>query len=373
MRALRIALTDALFLKSTLAFVRIPNGQTPFLLIHNSGCVFLGTALQGKGFQLSLDEAKDLVDLVPNNDDCIFPYLGGSEVNSSPTQDFDRYVISFGDMSLEDAGRWPVLLQIVRDRVKPDRDKNNRETYKKFWWKAGEARPALYNAIAPLNRVVVTSRVQPHLAFSFQPTDRIFSDALCVFPLESFTALAILQSRVHEIWARLLSSTMKSDLRYSASDCFSTFPFPSKHPRDTIPEVSVAGKALYEARAKFMIDTDQGLTKTYNALKNPESDDERICELRQFHVEMDRAVLGAYGWADIEVPPYCPMNEEEKAAVKEFNDEVIDRLYVLNAVRAAEEKKQQKTTLDKPSKKSRSQKSKKKSTATKTLPGIEDT
>ena len=89
-----------------------------------------------------------------------------------------------------------------------------------------------------------------------------------------------------------------------------------------------------------MVDTDQGLTKTYNALKDPECDDERVLELRRLHEEMDRAVLEAYGWSDIEVPPYCPMNEEEESALEAFNDEVIDRLYVLNAERAAEEERQ---------------------------------
>jgi len=87
-----------------------------------------------------------------------------------------------------------------------------------------------------------------------------------------------------------------------------------------------------------MVDTNQGLTKTYNALKDPDNDDPRILELRLLHEEMDRAVLAAYGW-DIPVPPFCPRTDEDKAALQRFEDEVIDRLFVLNAERAAEEKK----------------------------------
>lgn len=88
-----------------------------------------------------------------------------------------------------------------------------------------------------------------------------------------------------------------------------------------------------------MVDTDQGLTKTYNALKDPSCTEPRIQKLRQLHEEMDRAVLEAYGWGDIEVPPYCPMNDAERDAVQAFEDEVIDRLYVLNAERAREEER----------------------------------
>ncbi len=131
-----------------------------------------------------------------------------------------------------------------------------------------------------------------------------------------------------------------SQLRYSASDCFENFPFPQSDPRAVIPALEGIGERLYEARARYMVETDQGLTKTYNALKDPGCEDERILELRRLHEEMDRAVLDAYGWKDIAVPPYCPKSDEDRAALSAFEDEVIDRLYVLNAERAAEEQRE---------------------------------
>lgn len=131
---------------------------------------------------------------------------------------------------------------------------------------------------------------------------------------------------------------MRTDLRYAASDCFETFPFPQPDPRTVIPELEAIGEKLYETRARFMVDTNQGLTKTYNALKDPGNDDPRILELRALHEEMDRAVLAAYGWSDIAVPPYCPKTDDDRAAVQSFEDEVIDRLFVLNAERAEQEK-----------------------------------
>jgi len=192
-------------------------------------------------------------------------------------------------------------------------------------------------AIAPLTQCLVTPRVTKHLTFSLQPTNRIFSEQLYVFPLESYTAFAVLQSRIHEPWARLLSSSMKTDLRYAASDCFDTFAFPRPDPRTVLPNVEAAGQALYETRARFMLDTSQGLTKAYNALKDPAATDPRVLELRHRHEAMDRAVLTAYGWQDLEVPPYCPKTPAERAAVKHFEDTIIDRLYLLNAERAREE------------------------------------
>ncbi|HET6416476.1 MAG TPA: hypothetical protein VFG22_09285 [Polyangiales bacterium] len=50
----------------------------------------------------------------------IFPYIGGEEVNGNPTQAHRRYVINFGQISLEAAEQRPDLMRIVRERVKLD-------------------------------------------------------------------------------------------------------------------------------------------------------------------------------------------------------------------------------------------------------------
>ncbi|WP_437562981.1 type IIL restriction-modification enzyme MmeI [Sorangium sp. So ce542] len=308
-------------------------------LERNGGSSYLGSKIYGEGFTLTPAEREALVRRNPRNRERIFPYLGGEEINTSPTQAFVRYVISFGQMELAEAEEWPDLMRIVREKVKPERDQNNREIRRKYWWRFGETTPALYAAITPLDRCLILSRHLKHLAFTFVPTDRIFSEATCIFPLKRASAFAVLQSRVHEPWARLLSSSIKTDLRYSASDCFETFPFPKPDPRTVIPELESIGERLYDTRARFMVDTNQGLTKTYNALKDPDCDDPRILELRRLHEEMDRAVLAAYGWSEIAVPPYCPLTERGREALQAFEDEVIDRLYVLNAERAREEQR----------------------------------
>ncbi|MCZ7681532.1 MAG: hypothetical protein M5U28_23145 [Sandaracinaceae bacterium] len=85
-------------------------------------------------------------------------------------------------------------------------------------------------------------------------------------------------------------------------DCFETFPFPEADPRAVIPGVEEIGQRLYDARATYLLKTQQGLTQTYNRLKDPACHDEPILELRRLHEEMDRAVLAAYGWTDLEVP-----------------------------------------------------------------------
>jgi hypothetical protein len=317
-----------------------PERPDPVTLGANAGKSFVGSYVLGMGFTLTPEQREALVRKNPKNAERIFPYIGGEEVNTSPTQDFERNVINFGTKSLEQADEWPDLVRLLRDEVKPERDKNNRENYRNLWWRYAELRPGLYEAIAPLKRCLVNARVTKHLCFAFQPSARVFSDQLYVYPFEDLAHFAILQSRIHEPWARLLSSTLEDRLRYAASDCFETFPFPRDTALTHASPVEHAGKALYEARAKYMVDTQQGLTQTYNKLKDPEHSDARIVQLRRLHEAMDRAVLDAYGWGDLPVPPYgTPVTADERRTLEQFEDEVIDRLFALNQQRAEEERR----------------------------------
>jgi hypothetical protein len=316
-----------------------PERPDPRVLTANQGLSYQGSIVLGRGFTLAPEERAQLVARDQRNADRIFPYLGGDEVNSSPTQSHHRYVINFGQMQLEEAERWPDLIAIVREKVKPERDRNNRDQYRRYWWHFGEKRPALYEAIRPLKRCLVTSGISKHRVFAFQPSARIWSHNVYVFPLECHTAFAVLQSRAHVAWSDLLSSGLEDRGGYRPSDGFDTFPFPEPDPRTVLPALEAIGGQLYEIRTRYMLETEQGLTQTYNKLKDADCGEAPIQDLRELHLEMDRAVLGSYGWGDITVPPYTtPATADEEKALESFQDEVIDRLFVLNAERAREER-----------------------------------
>lgn len=242
---------------------------------------------------------------------------------------------------------WSDLLQILREKVKPERDRMGgysvAESRRENWWKYGTPASELRGAVSGLRRCLVISRVSKHLALAWQPIGKIFSESLYVFSFDCSSAFAALQSRVHEAWARLLSSTLEDWLRYAASDCFENFPFPEPDPRTMIPALEEIGEELYDARAAYMIETNQGLTQTYNELKDPDCNTSEVVRLRALHLELDRAVLAAYGWADLISSPGVPpcttsSTDAERQACSAFEDAVIDRLFALNAERAAAER-----------------------------------
>jgi hypothetical protein len=331
-----------------------PERPDPVTLRSNENLSFVGTYVLGMGFVLTPEEREDFVRKDPRNAERIFPYIGGEEVNTSPTQDFSRYVICFSELprkkgekfrSLEEreAKQWPELYRRVEQLVKPERMKlgNNADGRKRkqSWWLFGRDTPALYETLAGLDRCLVIARVSRSGAWVLQDCAHCFSEQLIVVPSESMSLFAAAQSRVHRAWADLLSSSMKEDLRYSPSDCFENFPFPKANPRAEIPELEAIGEQLYRSRAEYMKSTNQGLTQTYNRLKDPACTEAEIESLRALHLELDRAVLAAYGWSSIAVPPYTtPETDTERAQLEAFEDEVLDRLFALNAERASLER-----------------------------------
>ncbi len=335
------------------------SNDNPILFSSNTGKSFLGVKIYGQGFTFDDFDQKGIAtskaqmeELVEGNarlKEVIFPYIGGEEVNSSPSHAHDRFVIDFRDRSeVECRENWPELMAIVEAKVRPERILNNRENYRRYWWQFGENRPGLFAALKEVDRVLVLSRIGRQAAFTFLPSSSVFSEQLIVFPFESNSALCALQSRPHEIWARFFGSSMKDDLRYTSSDCFETFPFPKGWM--TRPSLESAGKIYYDFRAALMIQNNEGLTKTYNRFHNPEERDPQILKLRDLHTDMDRAVLDAYGWSDIQTT--CDffldyeIDEEEWGDKKKpwryrwpdaVRDEVLARLLELNAERAKEE------------------------------------
>jgi hypothetical protein len=336
--------------------------DNPVVLKANADKSFQGSILVGIGFTFddtsqdvtSLAEMHRLIEKDPRNQQRIFPYLGGEELNSDPAHKPHRYVINFAQMDEVQARAWPDLMEILETKVKPVRATVKRDAHRERWWQYGDYRPGLYATIRPLTRVLACSLHSKDLAFVFISSEIVFSHALAVFALSSDTAFTTLQSRVHEVWARFLGSSMKDDLRYTPSDCFETFPFPPAW--ETHPALDAAGKTYHEFRAALMIQNQQGLTTTYNRFHDPEEADPEILRLRALHDAMDRAVLDAYGFTDL--APVCTFlldyeeAEEDEAETagkarkkkpwryrwpEATRDEVLARLLQLNQERAVEE------------------------------------
>lgn len=333
----------------------------PWKLKTNEGKSFQGSIVLGKGFLLELDEAKFLITKDKRNKDVLFPYLNGDDLNNSPDQSPSRWVINFFDLPEEKAKTYPDCYEILDRLVKPERLSMKGDRGAEFWWQFLRMRKELYEKISKLDKALVLTRVTKTHAPVFYESSTVFSDATVVLAYDDFLNYSIIQSTIHDFWAWNYSSSMKGDRRYSASDCFETFPFPkSKSQR-----LEAKGYEYYELRASILKKLQLGLTKLYNLfhmqyltsvdIEVRSKQEQQICidaysdivRLRQLHKEMDESVLEAYGWTDIQLRhdfyevDYLPENDRVRFTIHpDARKEILKRLLDLNHQYFEEEAKQ---------------------------------
>ncbi len=142
-----------------------------------------------------------------------------------------------------------------------------------------------------------------HRVFVWLTPTTVVTDAVVAIARDDDYFFGVLQSRLHELWARGTGTQLReaeSGFRYTPTSTFETFPFP--WPPDMEPAndphtdaIAVAAHALVEQRDRWLNPegaTDADLkTRTLTALYNA-----RPTWLDLAHRRLDDAVLDAYGW-----------------------------------------------------------------------------
>jgi hypothetical protein len=319
----------------------------------NQGLVFMGDT-KGGPFDVPGDVARRWLEMPPNangrpNSDVLRPWVNAMDVTRRGS---DRWVIDFGwTMTEGEAAYYAVPFAHVISVVKPMRDKNNRDAYRRHWWRHVEPRPGMRHALAQLHRFVITPRVAKHRLFLWCPTSTLPDSRIFAFARDDDILFGILHSRIHEVWSLAQASWhgVGNDPTYNNQSCFETFPFP-KHFPPNLPAatytdaqaISFATRDLVEKRDLWLNPPDliervpevvpgypdriiprnpkaaailktRTLTNLYNTRGTPEG-----TWLDNLHRALDQAVAAAYGWpADLS------------------DDEILSRLLELNRARAA--------------------------------------
>ena len=332
-------------------------------LPENASIAFIGTQKSGT-FDVRGDSGRNwLKHPNPNgrpNSDVVKPWANGLDITRRPT---DTWIVDFGtDISLENAALFETPFAHVLAVVKPARDAVNREGHRKYWWRHGESRSGMREALRNQTRFIATPRVAKHRLFVWLGTKVLPDCQVVVIARSDDTTFGILHSRFHELWSLRLCTYLGvgNDPRYTPTTCFETFPFPAGlTPRDTAPRagqasptcmaneivaanIAAAARRLNELREAWLNPAEwvdwvitpeeekagfpkrpvakpgheaelkkRTLTNLYNA---------RPAWLDLAHKELDKAVAAAYGWTDYtaDMP----------------DDEILRRLLALNLERS---------------------------------------
>ncbi|MET0181317.1 MAG: DNA methyltransferase, partial [Caulobacterales bacterium] len=302
-------------------------------LMAGEGLCSPGVKLHGAGFIVTPQEAQLLgLGSRPGLEQYIRPYRNGRDLAARSR---DVMVIDLFGLSADHVRQlYPEVYQHVLARVKPERDLNNRDSYKSNWWVFGEPRRDLRPALESVNRYIVTIETTKHRVFQFQDRQIIPDNMLVVIASDDPYTLAILSSRIHTTWAPMAGGWLGygNDPRYSKSRTFDPFPFPD--PAEPLKaKLRALGEELDATRKRVHADHPElTLTGLYNVLEKvranapltPPEDEVKtrglVLVLKDLHDQIDAATAEAYGWpADLS------------------DEHILERLVALNAERAKEE------------------------------------
>jgi len=301
----------------------------------NEGLGCRGVQLMGAGFIVTESQAHALgLGRIPGLDKHIRPYLNGQDLMAKPR---GVMVIDLLGLSSDDARKeYPEVYQWILERVKPERDQNNRASYRTNWWIFGEPRIAFRPALRGLPRFVATTESARRRFFVFIDGSVLPDNTMVNIASDDAFVLGVLSSHIHLAWALAAGGRLgvRNDPRYNKTRCFDAFPFPICSGNQTEVIRSLAESLDAHRKRQQILFPRLALTKVYKVLGQVQAggtlsaEDKRICDeglvsvLRQLHDDLDAAVFDAYGW------PHDLADEQ-----------ILERLVALNAERAAEERR----------------------------------
>ncbi len=326
-------------------------------LRENLNRAFMGDT-KGGAFDVSGDLAREwlLSPANPNgrsNADVLKPWSNGMDLTRRPS---GKWVVDFGwTMSEADAALFEAPFAHAFEKIHPERIKNRREFYARFWWRHMEPRQGMWARLQNFQRYIVTPRVAKQRLFIWMSAPTVPDSQLIVIARDDDTTCGILHSRFHEVWSLRMGSFLGvgNDPRYTPSTTFETFPFPegltpnipaadyAADPRAR--KIAAAAARLNELRENWLNPADlvkrvPEVVPGYPDRILPVSEEaEKLLKkrtltnlyndhptwLQNAHKALDEAVAEAYGWG------------EDWKAGKLTEDEILARLFRLNQERAA--------------------------------------
>jgi hypothetical protein len=129
----------------------------------------------------------------------------------------------------------------------------------------------------------VSSERREYIPIGFVDKNTVISNLAFAIYNAKLWLFGVLTSKMHNLWVRAVGGALETRIRYSATLCYNTFPF---------PKINEAQKAELETLAQTVIDIrDQNFDMTLGEMYNPETMPGR---LKEAHHQLDLAVERCY-------------------------------------------------------------------------------
>ena len=234
------------------------------------------------GGHLNFDKATadKILSEYPEASKFIKHYIGSQEI----LQGLERFCLWIDDTkeNIELAYSIPDIAQRLY-AVKAEREQSNAESTRAY---ANRPHMFVQRAYHPLEAIIVpsvSSERREYIPIGYVDKNTvILNSAFSIYGAEKWL-FALLTSKMHNLWVRTVGGRLKTDIRYSATLCYNTFPF---------PKLTTAEKEELERLAQNILNIrDENFDMTLGEMYNPESMPD---ELREAHHQIDLAVERIY-------------------------------------------------------------------------------
>ncbi|HIP51424.1 MAG TPA: class I SAM-dependent DNA methyltransferase, partial [Campylobacterales bacterium] len=238
-----------------------------------------GSSLTDNGhLTLSETEKDEIININPKYNFFIKKYIGNKDFMNG----IYRYVLWITDKTRDDAYLVPQFKERFEKVAEFRLSSKKKATVKKA------KIPYLFDEIKHKNMdsIVVPqtgSEKRDYLPIGFVDKNTVVSNGLRIIYTQEIWIFSILSSKIHMIWVKAVAGRMKTDMQYSNTICYNTFPFPNitQKQKDELTEHTYS---VLDEREKH---SEKTLAQLYDPNKMPQG-------LKKAHHELDLAVERCY-------------------------------------------------------------------------------
>lgn len=233
----------------------------------------------------------------------LVPYITGDDITSHALVQVGRWALDIADRSIETIeNEFPVASKFLLEVVKPTRTVEALKSYKGLrdrWWQFWNHRADLMRVIRQNSDFIAYSKVTKYPICMLAPSDWIYTNQVVLINKQRGDELALCLSSLFSNWLNHFSGgRLEGRLRLSISESIAKFPLPGM----VVDDAGIHSGDFFNATAlDWAKNNSGGMTKVMNNIHSPDCNDQKIEKLREALIEIDKSVVRAYGWDDIEI------------------------------------------------------------------------
>lgn len=227
---------------------------------------------------MSEDEREKLLQKHPNIQHLIKSYLGADEFMNGGK----RYCLWITPKDIKLAYSIPELLERF-EKCKAFRLASKKEATRKKSSIPHEFDEKKYEESNSIVIPQTGSERREYIPIGFLDSETVVSNATrVIYNAEAFL-FALISSRIHIVWVKAVAGRLKTDMQYSNTICYNTFPFPeiNKNQKQELE------RHVFNILSERENHSEKTLAQLYNPEKMPDG-------LKQAHKELDLAVERCY-------------------------------------------------------------------------------